>query len=357
MNIKSKNKILSLVVALTVMTTGLGAAQAADTSMGFQAAITQAFKTSPELTISRTNWQNAQADLTAKQSDPGVLVVALTQSQHAFILAKTSLNAKKIEVAYNVTSAFLDLYEQQQEINLLNSQLILDSQTLEAAKVRLSTKNGTTLDVAKAQNALTESQQTLTNAKTGLPILSNKLETLLGMNLSGNLLVSAPVLPKEIKIDLSVLEKNLDDRLPNLVQSGQNVIMAQLNVKLSDNEFTPAVNLREAKKELDNAQRSWGVAMSNALTGLRDAARGVVNAQEKLKIAKQNFDNTQESFQQDQDKWKAGLISKIDLQKSELLTLKARYNLLLASDNCLRARMQFSVISGQDQTGLLSDLL
>ncbi len=346
--VRPSSKMLTLLVLAA--STGLALGQSA--SLSLTSAIQQAFTKGPDLATSQATLKNAQADLEAKQSDPSTLVVTLTQAQQTLALSAAQLEAQKLTVTSNVLTAYLNLYEGQENIKVLEQQISLDSRNLDIAKAKLTAKNGTSLDVSKAESTLAASKQSLTDAKAQLPILSNRLEVLLGTNTS-NLTVGAPPTFKEVKIDQAALEKGLETRLPSVLQAAQAVALADLNVRLSDNEYTPPATLRDFKTQLENAQRTLGTTRANALTGLRDAGRSVSNALQQVRIAKQNLDNANDSLSQDQTRFKSGTISAVQLQTTQVSALRARYTYTQATDAYLRALAALSTASGTDVTGLV----
>ncbi len=329
---------------------GLTAAQSA--ALTLETSIAQAFTKGPDLASSQATLKNAQADLVAKQTDPSTLVLTLTQARQTMTLNTAQLEAQKLSVMSNVLSAYLNLFESQETVKVLTAQLELDTRNLDVTKAKLAAKNGTQLDVSKAESTLSASKQNLADAKAQLPILSNRLEVLLGTT-ANNLTVNAPPAFKETKMDQTALESGLETRLPSVLQTAQAVDLANLNVRLSDNEYTPPATLRDAKTTLENAQRSLDTTRTNAVTSLRDAGRNVSNALEKIRIANQNLQNAESALTQDQVKFKSGTISKLTLQTTEVTTLNTRFAYLQATDTYLKALAALSVASGVDQTGLV----
>jgi outer membrane protein len=321
--------------------------------LSLETALKQAFTQGPDVATSKATLTNAQADLKAKESDPSTLVVQLTQAKQTAELNGAQYALKKIEVAQSVTTAFTNLYEAQENLKVLEAQLTLDNRSLEITKTKLSAKNGTQLDVNKAENTLASSRQSLTDTKANMPILSNRLEALLGGTVSGNLNVGMPPAFKERKLDLKTLEAGLDKRLPSVLQAAQNVALNQLNVSLYDNDYTAPNTLRDSKTNLENARRSFETAKSNAVTSLRDTHRSVQNSLERVKIAQQDLGNAEEDLSQAQTKFKSGTISKYQLQQTEVSTLRSRYSLIQANDNYLKALFSLSSASGSDVTDLL----
>jgi outer membrane protein len=321
--------------------------------LSFDGAIKNALEKGPDIATSRANLENAQADLKSKESDPSTLVLQLTQARNSSELNTAQFNLKKLEVAQNVTSTYLSLYEAQENIKLLEAQLALDSRSLEIAKAKLAAKNGTALDVSKAESTLSGSKQSLADAKAQLPILSNRLEVLLGSASAGNITVGAPAAFKERAINLTSLEANLEKRLPSVLQVAQLVTLSELNVQLADNDYTPPATLRDAKTNLENAKRNLSTAKSNAVTGLRDASRSVQNSLERVRISKVDLNNSEDGLGQDQAKFKSGTISRFQLQQSEVGTLRSKFAAAQANNNYLRALTSLSISSGIDVAGLV----
>ena len=109
-----------------------------------------------------------------------------------------------------------------------------------------------------------------------------------------------------------------------MVQAQQAVDLAQLNVKLYSNDFTPAQTLSAAKVTLANAQRSLDSAGKNAATALSSAYQAAANAQQLLAVAFQKEANAQTSYAQNQLRLKSGLISSVDLLASQLALAQAQ---------------------------------
>jgi outer membrane protein TolC len=339
-------------LALSLVLGSLALAQ--QTALTMDAAVKTAFSKGADIASSAQSLQTAQDDLRVAQADPTTLVVALTQSKQAVALAQTQLNASRITVLGNVATAYLNLYEAQQNLEILNAQVALDSRNLDVAKAKLAQNNGTALDVRKAETTLATSRQNLANGKAQLPTLSNRLEVLLGSDLKGDLTVADPPAYKEVKYDLAALEKGLDANYPSVQQAAQSVELQTLNVKLADNDYTPINTLTDAKSALASAQRSLDTARKNAVTTLRDSARNVTNTLEQVKIANTSLQNDADTLKQDQQRFKNGSISRVQLQTSELTVLRSQYALTQAQDNYFKALNALSSAAGVDVTGMVA---
>lgn len=336
-----------------ILTAAILSVAFAQNALNLNAAIQQALTKGPDLASSRATLQNAQADLAAKEADPSSLIVTLTQARNTATLSGAQFEAKKLEVAGNVLGSYINLFEAQENIKLQEAQVALDTRNLEVAKARLAAKNGTQLDVSKAENTLSSSRQSLADSRANLPILSNRLEVLLGSNSSGNLTVAPTPAFKEIKYDLAALEKGLENRLPSVMQVSQSVQLSELNVRLADNDYTAPSVLRESKTTFENAKRSLETTRSNAVTQLRDAHRNVQNALERVRISRADLENSESGFEQDQTKFKAGTISKLQLQQSEVSYLRSKYSLVQATNSYWRGLSNLSNAAAADVANLI----
>ena len=334
-----------LAISLTV---SVALAQA----LNLEGAVRQAFAQGPDLASSLATLANAKADLTAKESDPSTLIVPLTQARNTAALNQVQVDAKRLEVMSSVMGAYLNLFEAQENIRVLEAQIALDTRNVEIAKIRLAARNGTQLDVSRSENTLGASRQSIADTRANLPILSNRLEVLLGVS-TGNLTVSAPPVFKEIKFEIAALEANLETRLPSVLQLAQVVSISDLSVKLSDNDYTPPATLRDNKTALENAQRNLATIKKSAVTQLRDAARGTLNALEQVRLRANDRENADEALSQDNLKFKGGTISRLQLQQTEVAALRSRFAYAQATNLYWRSVAGLSVASGVDQTGLL----
>ena len=341
--------------ALVALTLSLVATAFAATAtlLTFESALTQAMAKAPDILSARSALTQSQADLAAAQADPTTLIAALTSAQNTVNLNKVNLESAKITVFSNLLTAYINLYEAQQNQDVLRSSLNLNQKNLDVAKAKLSTRTGTTLDVSKAQNTLASSQQSLTNATAQLPILSDRLSPLLGLPTGQNLTVAEPPVITAKSIDLAALQAGLPAHLPSVLQVQQSVDVAKLNVSLADNDYTPAANLLSAQTALASAQRSLQTVLTNAATTLRDAYRAHQAAQQQQAVQRQARANAEESMAQAQARLKAGQISRVDLQTAQVSALQARHSELQANDAVSESLATLCSAAGQDLTGMV----
>ncbi|MBB6097532.1 outer membrane protein TolC [Deinobacterium chartae] len=316
-------------------------------------ALALAYRQGPDLAKAQTNLQDAQANLRAQTADPSVLIGALTQAQNAAALAEVQLGATRLTVMQNVVNAYLSLYETQQNVALYEAQAALDQRNVQMAEAKLQTRAGTSLDVSRAQNTLNTTRQNLANANAQLGVRASELARLFGQS-SSQITPVAPPAPPELKTSLTTLAQGLYNRLPSVVQAQQQVAVGELNVRLYNNDYTPRLQLQTAQADLENARRDLANAQKSATTSLNDAYRSAQDTFKRIAIEQDNVKNAQTTLRQNQTRYQSGVISRLELQTSEVALQSAQYGLTQAVDAYWKALAALSVAAGIDVTGLVA---
>lgn len=206
-------------------------------------AVSRALATGPDVTTARANLQKAQATLRSTQADPSAIITTLTQAQQGAAAAEATLAGTKLSVAQTVITGYLAAFEAAGRVTLNGAQVALDERTLQIARARLQARVATQLDVNRAQTTLNQDRQELADARASLPVLEAQLARTLGLNTGTDLRLAAPPAPPKLGVTLAGLQSGLEKRLPSLVQSAQGAEFAALQVRISDNDYTPARTL------------------------------------------------------------------------------------------------------------------
>ncbi|MFK7603821.1 TolC family protein [Deinococcus sp. SM5_A1] len=343
-------KSILLTAALVL---GVAAAQtsAAQTSANVTAtaAVTAALANNADVKTAQANLDKAQAANRAAQADPSALVAAELGASGGESLAQAALRGARMNTLQSTVTAYTALLEAQENVALQTLQVSVDSKAVQVAQVKQGIGNATALDVEGAQNTLSGSQQNLADAKAQVSLASARLSTLTGLG-SGVRAAGAASAPK-LSITLSKLQAGLNT-LTAQVSANNDLAAAQLNVKLADNDFTPARTLQDARTALANAQRGVDSAGKSATQSLASAYQTAQNSYELLSVARAREAAALKTYNQDAARLKSGTISPVDLQTSQLALKKAQFARLQAQDNVLEALAALSVASGQNLTGI-----
>lgn len=341
------------VALLPLAAFALTSSVSAQGQVSLASSVRRALTNGADTSNARATLQKARANLVAVRSDPTSIITTLTQAQHEAKLQLVNLQNTKLNVAREVVGQYANTYEASAAIALKKSQVELDERTLQIAKARLKARVATQLDVSRAETALDNSRQELADAKAKLPVAQAQLLRMLGLSTGQKLLLKAPAQPPQLNASLNSLQTGLESRQPALVQASQAVAFAKLQVKISDNDYTPARTLQDAKVALANAERSYEDAKKSALTAVRDAYRAVQDTQKRVNIAQQQQKNAQTSLNQAKVRLKAGTAAAIDVQQAEVQSQQASFGVEQAQNGLWKALAALGSAAAKDLTGLV----
>ena len=341
------NKPRLLAPALLLCTALLSAqAQAATaTPITLPAAVASALSADSTVRDAQAGVTSAASTLKAVLADPSTLASGLLSAQQAATLAQSQLAQARLIATQNAVTAYMALYQTQEQTELGALQIQVDTKSLQVAQVKLSTKNGTVLDVQNAQNTLNTSRQNLADVQAQLVVNSQKLANVIGK--PGVYLASTPPNAPAVKPNTA-----LSSGYPALLKDQQAVDAAALSVKLADNEFTARVTLEQARTSLSSAQSTLASDQKTLLTTLASAQSAAENARAGYQSALQTEANSQASYKQDTVRLSSGTISAVALQQSQLALKKAQYARAQALVSLWQELAALSTASGQDVTRL-----
>ncbi|EYB67364.1 hypothetical protein DEIPH_ctg044orf0093 [Deinococcus phoenicis] len=337
---------LTLALGLTLLLPTAAAQSSVTVTQAVQAALTNG----TDVRTAQANLDKATAGSKAAQADPSTLAAAKLAAQQGQTLATLQLRAARLSTLQSAVNAYTALLEAQENVELQTLQTQVDQKAVQVAQVKLSVSNATALDVQKAQNTLSGSIQDLADARAQVNLASARLASLTGLP-TGVRAAGLGTLPT-LKSTLAQLKTGLNNNLTSVVSAGNDVTAAQLNVKLYDNDFTPARTLSDARTALANAQRTLDAAQKNANTALSAAYQTAQNAAEQLKVAASREAAALKTYNQDAARLRSGTISAVDLQQSQLALKQAQFARLQAQDNVLETLAALSVTAGQNLTGI-----
>ncbi|MEF2280445.1 TolC family protein [Deinococcus sp. YIM 134068] len=336
------------------LTLALAAPASAQTvSLTLPDAVARALTSGPDVSTARANLQKAQATLRATRADPTTIVTTLTQAEQGAAAAEATLAGTKLNVAQTVIGQYLAASEAAGRVSLNEAQVRLDERTLQIARARLTARVATQLDVNRAQTTLNQDRQELADARASLPVLEAQLVRTLGLNTGADLRLATPPAPPRLSATLSGLQTGLEKRLPTLVQAAQGAEFAALQVRVSNNDYTPARTLQDAQVALENARRDLEGAQRGANTQVRDAYRSAQDAVQRVELARQTLANAQTTLTQAQARLRAGTAAAVDVQSAQVQAQQAQFGVTQAQGNLWRSLAALSAASGTDVTGLV----
>ncbi|WP_105318305.1 TolC family protein [Thermus tenuipuniceus] len=330
----------------------LGAMALAQSVLDWGGAWETALQHNPGYQNALLSRETARMELRALEADPSTLIQSLTQARQALALAELQVQAGRLSLLQSLLAAYTNLHEAQENEKVLEANRALAARNLAVVRAQRQAGNATDLDVAKAEAALRSAELAWKNAQGQRPALVKALEAVLGVVLSQEPKLFPLPEPKLSDLSLDSLKEGLQNRLPSLLQAKQAVELAELQVSLADNDYTPRLTLEKARSSLETARRNQGNTLAQALSALESAYAQVQAAWGQVLTAQEALANQEKTLGVARRSFQAGTISLLQLEQEEAGRFQAQYSLLQAQNAYWRALAALSVAAGQDLTGL-----
>jgi outer membrane protein TolC len=336
-------KILSILIILVYLLV-LGFSQEKKI-LTFSDALNIALQNNRDLLVAKINLQNAENDYNDKKADPTTLILSLKQSELNLKLERVRFNNTKLQIIQSVRNSYFNVLEAQSQLRLLEKQVVLAQEQLQATQNKYKLSNATLLDVQQAEINLLSAQNNYKLGESNLKTAWSQFWETLGVKPMDVILQELPLTTFDLKLDdlVSIAKENLT----TLVQLQNNIELYDLQVKLYDNDYTPKSQLRSAQSSLESAKTNFEQTLANTIITIAQRLDQLINNLEKVKIQEKSLQVAQENYKIDKLRLDAGLITKIQLLNTEINLIKAENDYYSALHNYWKSIDSLSLAIGK----------
>ncbi|HHV54745.1 MAG TPA: TolC family protein [Firmicutes bacterium] len=272
-----------------------------------QQAIARALEVAPELRLAALDV--AEKEIALKEAEIGQL-----EGRPASELAAAQFELEKAKQAMADARESVALSVEQQYYQVLRSTELLDiqRQSLERAEKQFKVTEAryqagliSRQDYLTAQDQLVEQQHSFHQAQASLDLAKLQFKFLLGLPQDQEIILQDRFPFAPLEVDLAQSLNQALARRSDLLAARRAVANAEKQVALSDNDYTPPVELRKAKMALERAQiaaaqaeirvildvRQKYLALEQAKTAVEDSVRARERARDALRIAEARYNN------------------------------------------------------------------
>ncbi|HHV93431.1 MAG TPA: TolC family protein [Firmicutes bacterium] len=276
-----------------------------------------------------------EAEFQYKQAEAAMIMkpspVVLMQAQAGLDIARQQYLTALDELALEVRTDYFNALRMQNLLQIAQEGLESARRHEEVAKKKLAAGTATRLDVIKATRNVLNSQASVSQARHGLELAQMKFRQTLGLELD------AAVLPKEIDLDVEPqevdLEKDIEYALANRDEIKQLVLaiqVAEKNVEISDNDYTPVLTLEQAKLNLAKLKLQLEQARQGLALQIRQSYTDWKQAEERIPVLQKGVEEAVEMLRLSELSYEADMITSNDLQDAQLGVLSAKNDLINA---------------------------
>jgi outer membrane protein TolC len=291
--------------------------------------------------IAQLALRNDRADLKRAQLNPLETRLPLLQAEQAVALDQAKLVGALSQARSQIVTAYCGVLEAEQQQSLATLAASVAGESVKIAQIQLANGSSTQLNLQSAEQSLASSQKNLLAAQNGLALADADLVNLIGPFLKLAGLGPLPPLP-----DSGVLKPLLAQN-SSLLQAEQQVALAKTQLAMLNPAYSSLQQIATAKSALSQARQARSDAQSSLLLQLKNLYDQVVSAHKALKVESEALSVAQAQLATDQQRYRGGLISQIQLLQSQLSEAQAAVAERQAKDAYLEAIYALQADGGQ----------
>ncbi len=350
--------LLSVLVMLLSLTGKVFGAEYAEMPAEFEAtqyvslaeAQAMAAANSHDVKLAALRLEEAQVQLEQAQAaqimqpSPTLLI----QAQAGYDLAMQGYIMAQDDLVLTVKTDFYTVLQLENMLNIAEEGLESALRQLNVAEMKFEAGTVTRLDVIQASRNVLNSEAGVVQAGHGLDLAVLKFRQSLGLALDADVRPAAEAFEVvERSVDL---EEDLRFALENREEIRQlrvAVEVARKSVELADNEYTPALELRMARLQLEQTMVQFEQVKQLLTLEMRQSYIAMQDARQRIPVLEKGVEEAQELLRLSELMYDADMITANDMQDAQLAVMAARNDLVSAITdfNIAQARYRHTVAS------------
>lgn len=267
-------------------------------------------------------------------------VVATKRAENARKNASRALVARREALMVDVDSTYYALVAAQEGLAIRKKAEEQATESLRIVKLRLGSGLASKLEAMATEIQLERARAEVKSAESDLELAALALKQVLGLDLSTSLVATDSAVPLDADMGFEAgLALALKNR-PEIVQAREALEIAELEVKFSDNEYTPELtrrlnrnSLEKARIQLEQAERAVYVEARRLCLATLGAARDMKASSAAAGQAEENYRVMKLRYEYGMEIANSLLGAQVDLTEARLASLRAVMNY---NTTCLR---------------------
>lgn len=300
-----------------------------------------------DLELARVALQQAEA-ANLMQPSPTLLY----QAQVGLELAQRSLTLAERKLIMQIAQDYYTVLRLENILAVLDEAIRLAERQLGVAQSRFAGGAATQLDVMRAETALEQHKADRAQALGNLQLAQAKLKQSLGLDADVQLVLDAAVIEETLP-ELS-LEEALREGLANrieLAQAAAGVAIAEKELELASNDYTPPLTRQKAEIELRRAREVYRQAVQGITLDIQNAYHAMHDAFRRMQLARMQLAQAEESYRVVQALFEAGMATDVEILQAQTGLMQAKSGQVNAVFDFNIARMQFLHAIGRGLDG------
>lgn len=270
----------------------------------------------------------------------------LMQARAGFNLAHQSYLLEQDNLALTVKTDFYNVLRITNLIEIAKEGLESAKRHLDTAEKKFDAGTVTKLDVIQATRSLLNSQADLAQLEHNLELATMRFRQTLGLPLDAALLPENRAFSLEpIQVDL---EKDLEFALENreeILQLKVAVDVAKKNIELADNEYTPALNLRQAELNYQTMKAQLEQVKELLTLEIKQNYLAILDAEKRIPVLQKGIEESEELLRLTELMYESDMVVANDLADTQIAVASAKNEMVNAiyDYNLAKARYLYTV--------------
>ena len=292
-----------------------------------------AMENSVSLRISRLALDEAQFNY--RQADAAMIMrpspVMLLQAQAGLDIAKQNHLMAQDQLRLTVQTDFYNVLKMQNVVQIAQEGLESAKRHEDIAVKQYDVGTATRLDVIKATRSVLNAQASLSQARHGLELSQMKFRQNLGVSLD------APIFAKSVPLKIEPVEIDLEEDITfalanrdEIKQLNVAVEVARKNVELAENDYTPVLQLEQAKINLAKMEAQLEQVKELLVLDIRQNFSAIIDARERITVHQKGIEEAEEMIRLSELSYEASMITSNDLADAQMAVLSAKNEFVAA---------------------------
>ncbi len=272
----------------------------------------------------------------------------LMQAQAGFDLAMQGYIMAQDDLVLTVKTDFYTVLQLENMLNIAEEGLESALRQLNVAEMKFEAGTVTRLDVIQASRNVLNSEAGVVQARHGLELAVLKFRQSLGLPLDTDVRPAAEAFEVvERSVDLEEDLRFALEHREEIRQLRVGVDVARKSVELADNDYTPALELRMARLQLEQATVQLEQVKQLLTLEMRQSYTSMQDARQRIPVLEKGVEEAQELLRLSELMYEADMITANDMQDAQLAIMAARNDLVTAITdfNIAQARYRYTVAS------------
>lgn len=292
-----------------------------------------------------------QLDITRAEGLVRPSVVAAKRAENARKNAARALAAKRQGLMLDVDSAYYALVAAQERLAIRQKAEEQAKENLRIVKLKFDSGLASKLEVLAAEIQLARASSDVRSAQNDLEMAALGLKQVLGIDLGARVVAVDSAVPVGGDVDFEKgLALALESR-PEIVQARETLEIAELEVKFSDNDYTPELTKRLNQNSLEKARIQLDEVRRAVYVETRRLYLAVRGAEEAMKIAAAAAEQAEENYRVMKLRYEYGMEIASSLLGAQVDLTEAKLGALQAVMNYNTARLRYENYVGYPADG------